>query len=156
MKNITIKEITTNPKLLSQYTRLDVQSMLDSSDSKEELKERFSDMFKTYLKMDSADHVFLLVAYYMDNSLDYEYYVASGVMELLKDEESSAELSEDMLAKLKIFTAIVGYQLQGENITIEMDNEENNYHEFQVDPDDQEDVDMIGEQDGIDFGGSGF
>lgn len=156
MKNITIKEITTNPKLLSQYTRLDVQSMLDSSDSKEELKERFSDMFKTYLKMDSADHVFLLVAYYMDNELDYEYYVASGVMELLKDEESSAELSEDMLAKLKIFTAIVGYQLQGENITIERDHEENNYHEFQVDPDDQEDVDMIGEQDGIDFGGSGF
>ncbi len=135
MKNITIKEITTNPKLLSQYTRQDVQTMLDSSDSKEELKERFSDMFKTYLKMGSADDVFLLVAYYMDNELDYEYYVASGVMELLKDEESSAELSEDMLAKLKIFTGVVGYQLLGENITIERDHEENNYHEFQVDPD---------------------
>ena len=51
MKNITIKEITNNPKLLSQYTRQDVQYMLDSSDSKEELKERFSDTFKTYLKM---------------------------------------------------------------------------------------------------------
>ena len=92
----------------------------------------------------------------MDNELDYEYYVASGVMELLKDEESRAELSEDMLAKLKIFSAIVVYQLQGENIRIERDHEDNNYHEFQVDPDDQEDVDMIGEQDGIDFGGSGF
>ena len=156
MKNITIKEITNNPKLLSQYTRQDVQYMLDSSDSKEELKERFSDMFKTYLKMGSADDVFLLVVYYMENEMDYEYYAASGVMELLNDEESRAELSEDMLAKIKIFTAVVGYQLQGENISLEKNHEAYNYHEFQVDPDDQEDVDMTGEQVEIDFGGYGF
>ena len=31
-----------------------------------------------------------------------------------------------------------------------------NYHEFQMDPDDQEDVDMTGEQVEIDFGGYGF
>ena len=39
MKNITIKEIINNPKLLSQYTKKDVQFMLDSSDDKEDVSD---------------------------------------------------------------------------------------------------------------------